>query len=65
MSCTCPKWTVNDVVQTAALDVFCPTHGRPPTSGCEGCRERDVRIADLEGKLAAHESIVRAAVGTP
>lgn len=58
-TCTCPKHTVNGVIQTAALDVFCPAHGRQPPSGCAGCQERDLRIAELEAKLKAFEEIVQ------
>jgi len=57
--CTCPKITTNGVIHTAALDVFCPEHGRQHSMICAGCQQRDMRIAELEAKLAAYESIVQ------
>lgn len=60
-TCSCPKHTVNGVVQTAGLDVFCPMHGRR-TETCPGCIGRDLRIAELEAKLAAYSQIVQTPV---
>jgi hypothetical protein len=64
-TCTCPKHTVNGALQTAALDVFCPVHGRQPSSGCAGCQARDIRIAELEEQLRAFTSIVQTPKGQP
>lgn len=58
-TCTCPKHTVNGALQTAALDVFCPVHGRGPASDCAECQKRDLRISELESKLSAFEAIVQ------
>lgn len=65
-SCTCPK-RANDqgAIQCVATDVFCPVHGRQPPSGCAGCQSRDLRIAELEQKLKAFESIVQTPKGQP
>lgn len=53
--CTCPKRS-NDqgAVQTVFLDVFCPVHGRPPSTGCAGC---DALRAELK---AVREQMARA-----
>lgn len=59
-ACTCPK-RANDrgAIECVGLDLFCPMHGRPHAAGCEGCVQRDRRIAELMTKLAAFESIVQ------
>jgi hypothetical protein len=63
--CTCPK-RANDrgAIECVGIDRFCPMHGPRPSTECDGCHERDKRIAELESRLAAFESIVQAPAGT-